>query len=260
MCLKNINDIQLAMVVLRLYEGQVDSGNELTCKKLLKMKVLGEGKEEENVRSYDPFLRSMASWVLNDYVASLETLLEEDDGDEVEDVSAFTRQSSFKIKTPRLNKGLGYSGSNLGGAAELTSNVDDSHKLTARSSVFNFYVFLRTHPLIIRQQKSNHPNRQVNQSDSINSVERRSLVGLSCLEMVFNKVIIISIKPTSQTLLHDSTRTLSQWLSYTGVGGAVEVKSSDGRERGGGGWVEGEVAQWRRYFFQDRNSRYADES
>lgn len=184
-----MKDVQLAMVVLRLYDSELKPSDLLTYKKLLEEKVLGvrngdEEEEEDGVlkatRSYDPFLRSMASWVLNDYSGSLETLLEEDDGEEVEDVSSFARQSSFKSKshTPMVNRGMGYRGSNLGGteATNINSSLptEDSSKLTARSSVFNFYIFLRTHPLIIRhQQQKNSHLKNYHHTDFINAVERR---------------------------------------------------------------------------------------
>jgi WD40 repeat protein len=72
-CISRLNDIQLAIVIARLYEG--DSG---PCyKKLLNTHILGVSSDPSipATLSNDPYLRSMAYWLLGDYTSSLETLI-----------------------------------------------------------------------------------------------------------------------------------------------------------------------------------------
>ncbi|ESO00911.1 hypothetical protein HELRODRAFT_113035 [Helobdella robusta] len=142
-CLKNLNDMQLAIVVLRLYEQEsaaaassLSSSSSLSYKKLLSEKILGSlyraatSTSMTLTTSSDPFLRSMAKWILNDYTGSLETLLQNEDDD------------------------------------------DDS-------SVFNFYIYLRSHPLILKQQqvgkiqKMNSLVDKFAQVNCVTPVERR---------------------------------------------------------------------------------------
>lgn len=74
-CLNKLNDIQLAMIIARLYEDDMTSPN---LKRLLFEEILGYDKEgnQDMIRAHpDPFLRSMALWILKDYSGSLNTLL-----------------------------------------------------------------------------------------------------------------------------------------------------------------------------------------
>jgi len=66
----------------------------------------------------------MAHWILKDYSGALGTLLETDIGDE-----------RMTNKDPKV---IGFSG---GGLENYSTNP----------SVFNFYNYLRTHPLLVRQ-------------------------------------------------------------------------------------------------------------
>ena len=113
-CLSRMHDIQLAIVITRLYEGEMESVPP-GLKKLLQEKVLDDvdiNDSDQCVVKTDPFLRSIAFWLMAQYTDSLNTLLER-----------------------RREKG------------------DLSRIQTATSaSVFNFYIYLRNHPLIIRQQ------------------------------------------------------------------------------------------------------------
>ncbi len=107
-------DIQLAIVITRLYEGDMESVPP-GLKKLLHDHVLNSAESSEPATvsaSSDPFLRSMSYWLMAQYTDSLSTLLER-----------------------RSDKG------------ELTKSQS-----IASPSVFNFYIYLRNHPLIIRQQ------------------------------------------------------------------------------------------------------------
>jgi hypothetical protein len=75
-CLSKLNDIQLAMVIARLYENDTSSPN---MRRLLYEEILGcdkDGQNQDMSRVHpDPFLRSMALWILKDYSGSLNTLL-----------------------------------------------------------------------------------------------------------------------------------------------------------------------------------------
>ncbi|KAM9695064.1 dmX-like protein 1 isoform 2-T2 [Trichechus inunguis] len=114
-CLEKLNDIQLALVIARLYESEFDTSS--TYKSILRKKVLGIDSLVHELNSlninmhYDPFLRSMAYWILEDYGSALETLIRqpirEDDG-----------QTMMSACNP---------------------------------AVFNFYNYLRTHPLLLRR-------------------------------------------------------------------------------------------------------------
>lgn len=131
-CLTKLDDLQLALVIARLYEGEHDSAPP-TYKKLLYEEILGCDKNGENQDSDhahpDPFLRSMSLWILKDYSGSLSTLLQNGVG---------ILHKAYDYEDPILHPELHHGGS--------------SHSsTTANPNVFNFYVYLRTHPLIIRQ-------------------------------------------------------------------------------------------------------------
>ncbi|XP_045693999.1 dmX-like protein 1 isoform X3 [Phyllostomus hastatus] len=114
-CLEKLNDVQLALVIARLYDSEFDKS--ATYKSVLRKKVLGIVSPVNELNSlninmhYDPFLRSMAYWILEDYSSALETL----------------------IKQPIREE-------------------DDQVMLSAcNPAVFNFYNYLRTHPLLLRR-------------------------------------------------------------------------------------------------------------
>uniref|UniRef100_A0ABI7YZH8 RAVE complex protein Rav1 C-terminal domain-containing protein n=1 Tax=Felis catus TaxID=9685 RepID=A0ABI7YZH8_FELCA len=114
-CLEKLNDIQLALVIARLYESEFDTS--AAYKSILRKKVLGIDSSVSELNSlnismhYDPFLRSMAYWILEDYSGALETL----------------------IKQP-------------------VREDDDQVMMSAcNPAVFNFYNYLRTHPLLLRR-------------------------------------------------------------------------------------------------------------
>ncbi|XP_026865664.2 dmX-like protein 2 isoform X1 [Electrophorus electricus] len=114
-CLEKMEDIQLAMIVARLYEADFESSS--TCQGILYEKVLGcnrDGQGFSCTRLHpDPFLRSIAFWIMKDYTQALDTLLEQ---------------------TPK----------------EDDENPDVMVK-SCNPMVFSFYNYLRTHPLLIRR-------------------------------------------------------------------------------------------------------------
>ncbi|XP_032873372.1 dmX-like protein 1 isoform X3 [Amblyraja radiata] len=118
-CLERLHDIQLALVIARLYESEFEVSS--TYKSILIERILGFDKKSKDfnlsLRNSDPVLRSMASWILEDYTNSLNTLLEQGTRD-VDDSDGVTECS----KSVSCNPG-----------------------------VFNFYNYLRTHPLLLRR-------------------------------------------------------------------------------------------------------------
>lgn len=121
-CLTKLDDLQLALIITRLYEGDLEN-TPPSFKKLIYEEILGCDKNGENQdieRAHpDPFLRSMALWILKDYSGSLGTLLQNEVG---------LLHKAYDDDDPSLIL----------------------HK-AANPNVFNFYVYLRTHPLLIRQ-------------------------------------------------------------------------------------------------------------
>ncbi|NXC47113.1 DMXL1 protein, partial [Penelope pileata] len=112
-CLEKLNDIQLALVISRLYESEFEVSS--TYKSVLQKRILGgvfSGKESTGNVYCDPFLRSMAYWILEDYSKALDTLIKRS-----------------------VEEG--------GGEGDGSSSCNPA--------VFNFYNYLRTHPLLLRR-------------------------------------------------------------------------------------------------------------
>ncbi|KAG7176585.1 DmX-like protein 1-like, partial [Homarus americanus] len=123
--LNKLHDEQLAIVVIRLYEGEYEAVPP-TLSKLLHTRILGQDEQGENMDLMkvhpDPFFRSVAYWMLKDYSNSLNTLLQTD--------------ATLGIHHPDY---------------VATKSTSSSSVSAADPSVFNFYIYLRTHPLLIRQ-------------------------------------------------------------------------------------------------------------
>ena len=121
-CLNKLDDLQLAIMITRLYESELGDVMPENLRRILYEECLGCDRNGEN---YDPsnvhpdaFIRSMGNWMMKDYSASLGTLLE----------------------------------TNVGQAREFESKEDENmSKYSSNPSVFNFYNYLRTHPLLMRQ-------------------------------------------------------------------------------------------------------------
>uniref|UniRef100_A0A5F8H9S6 DmX-like protein 1 n=1 Tax=Monodelphis domestica TaxID=13616 RepID=A0A5F8H9S6_MONDO len=115
-CLEKLNDVQLALVIARLYESEFDTS--ATYKSILHKKVLGidsSAREHSSVNMNvhdDPFLRSMTYWILEDYSKALDTLIKQPIKEEEDQAIASS---------------------------------------TCNPAVFNFYNYLRTHPLLLRR-------------------------------------------------------------------------------------------------------------
>ncbi|XP_026493459.2 dmX-like protein 2 isoform X2 [Vanessa tameamea] len=132
-----LGDLQLAMVVARLYESDNTLPNSL--RKLLMDEILGGDAEDGEVdleRAHpDPFVRSMALWELKRHGEALDTLL----------------NPAGRLHAARDNEPM--------------------------PSVFNFYVYLRTHP---RLKRNNMPSQggtlallQQEADEGITRLERR---------------------------------------------------------------------------------------
>ncbi|XP_022378619.1 dmX-like protein 2 isoform X3 [Enhydra lutris kenyoni] len=143
-CLEKMEDIQLAMVIARLYESEFETSS--TYISILNQKILGcqkDGSGFDCKRLHpDPFLRSLAYWVMKDYTRALDTLLEQ------------------------------------------TPKEDDEHQVIIKSCnpvVFSFYNYLRTHPLLIRRNLASPEGTlatlglktEKNFVDKINLIERK---------------------------------------------------------------------------------------
>ncbi|XP_039522136.1 dmX-like protein 1 isoform X1 [Pimephales promelas] len=131
-CIEKMQDLQLALVICRLYESEFEMS--CTYKRILQRHVLGY--DHQMAPHQDPFLRSMAFWVLDDYSRALDTLLEQP---------------------------------NEGAAGSSPCNPE----------VFNFYTFLRSHPLLLRRHFGSSEKPGVclpvegREVDSISLTERR---------------------------------------------------------------------------------------
>ncbi|XP_068821183.1 dmX-like protein 2 isoform X6 [Capricornis sumatraensis] len=142
-CLEKMEDIQLAMVIARLYESDFETSS--TYLSILNQKILGcqkDGSGFDCERLHpDPFLRSLAYWVMKDYTRALDTLLEQ------------------------------------------TPKEDNEHQVIIKSCnpvVFSFYNYLRTHPLLIRRNLVSPEGtlatvglKTENFVDKINLIERK---------------------------------------------------------------------------------------
>ncbi|CAL4185543.1 unnamed protein product, partial [Meganyctiphanes norvegica] len=123
--LNKLQDLQLAMVVIRMYEGELEA-TPPSLIKLMYEKVLGmnaEGQAQDIKKLHpDPFIRSLTYWMLKDYAGSLNTLLQTD--------------PTLGIHHPYY---------------QAVQSKGSRTNVAADPRVFNFYIYLRTHPLLIRQ-------------------------------------------------------------------------------------------------------------
>lgn len=144
------------MIVARLYEA--DFENSSTCQGLLYEKVLGCNRDGSGYHCSrlhpDPFLRSIAYWIMKDYTLALDTLLERIPKEDDENPGQLVADSKIKPKTCKTSahylhcvlcsKALSFPFSSLDVMVKACNPV-----------VFSFYNYLRTHPLIIRRHFAN---------------------------------------------------------------------------------------------------------
>ncbi|XP_035538260.1 dmX-like protein 2 isoform X3 [Morone saxatilis] len=186
--LEKMEDLQLAMIVARLYEA--DFENSSTCQGLLYEKVLGCNRDGSGYHCSrlhpDPFLRSIAYWIMKDYTRALDTLLE-----------------------------------------RIPKEDDENPDVTVKSCnpvVFSFYNYLRTHPLIIRRHFANPEGTattvglpaEKSSADEINLIERKLFfttanahfkVGCPVLALeVLSKIPKVTKKAGSSSLSKSSSK------------------------------------------------------
>lgn len=115
-CINQLQDLQLTWVIIRLYEGD----NGPTSERFLKENVIGissDGKPILPESSFDPFLRSIGYWLLQDFCGAQETLLQSPGGN-----------------------------------------------ICLDPKIFNFYFFLRQHPLLLRRDYAGKSSKQLYQT------------------------------------------------------------------------------------------------
>jgi DmX-like protein len=198
-CLNKLEDLQLALLITRLYEGEHDN-TPPSYKKLLYEEILGCDKNGENQdldRAHpDPFLRSMSLWLLKDYSGSLSTLLQNGVG---------VLHKAYDDEDPLLHP-------------ELHHGNNSNSSTTANPNVFNFYVYLRTHPLLIRQHIATTAQEKKQAQVVLSGFSLRSGLGRtdSISTMGQNSKIKSSTMTTDKQLhLEDSITPLERQLYFT---------------------------------------------
>uniref|UniRef100_A0A8C3SKA2 Dmx like 2 n=1 Tax=Chelydra serpentina TaxID=8475 RepID=A0A8C3SKA2_CHESE len=202
-CLEKMEDIQLAMVIARLYESEFETS--VTYTSILYEKILGCQKDGTGFRCTklhpDPFLRSLAYWITKDYTRALDTLLEQ------------------------------------------TPKEDDENPVIIKSCnpvVFSFYNYLRTHPLLLRRYFSSPEGTlaalgiktEKSFVDKINLIERKLFfttanahfkVGCPVLALeVLSKIPKISKKSKSNTVSDGAESSNIDWSKPFSASSALE--------------------------------------
>ncbi|CAC5419373.1 DMXL [Mytilus coruscus] len=152
-CLNNLYDIQLALVICRLNGGEdilPDSVKQILYTQILGCDKNGDNYDVDRMLS-DPFLRSMSLWSMKDFRGSLNTLLQD------------ARKPS-----------------------KLVRNADTDN-VNSLPSVFNFYNYLRTHPLLVRQRMAN-AGTEMRKKSVIPGFTRQQTVVLDDSSVVVDKV------------------------------------------------------------------------
>ncbi|XP_058851124.1 dmX-like protein 2 isoform X3 [Acipenser ruthenus] len=196
-CLEKMEDIQLAMVVSRLYESDYETSP--SYKGILNERVLGCLKDGTGFICSklhpDPFLRSMSFWIMKDYTRALDTLLE-----------------------------------------QIPKEDDENPDVIVKSCnpvVFSFYNYLRTHPLLIRRHFASPEGSlatvgltaEKSNADEINLIERKLFfttanahfkVGCPVLALEVLSKIPKVFKKTGSSLSKDTNVIASQPLENGG--------------------------------------------
>lgn len=118
----NLNDIQLALLIGRLYE--TEEQNLVT--NLLNKEILSKPHD-------DPFYRSMAYWLLKDYERSLQTLLHNENFDQQQSIFIFydyLKQHPLVVRAKQLSK-------------ENSNETTDNFSIERRVHFQTAYYYLR---------------------------------------------------------------------------------------------------------------------
>ncbi|KAG7489192.1 dmX 1 isoform X1 [Solea senegalensis] len=198
-CLEKLHDLQLALVISRLYESEFETGS--TYKKILQRHILGQDKQIQ--AHQDSFLRSMAYWVLEDYSKALDTLLEH----------GTNRNSS--------------------GTPESKCEAGSSFVSTSNPEVFNFYIYLRTHPLLLRRHFCSSDNAKVSltaegrRADSISLEERRLFFTAAYAHLQAGCPMLALEILSKMPKVHRHSRLQNQ--EDTGISAELSVGSKEGQ-------------------------------
>ncbi|XP_040012399.1 dmX-like protein 1 isoform X3 [Xiphias gladius] len=198
-CLEKMQDLQLALVISRLYESEFETAS--TYKKILQRHVLGQDKQIP--AHQDPFLRSMAHWVLEDYSRALDTLLEQPAN------STSSRSTESKC------------------------DVGSSSVSTCNPEVFNFYTYLRTHPLLLRRHFGSSDKAKVGLTaegrrvDSISLEERRLFFTAAYAHLQAGCPMLALEVLSKMPKVHKHSKLLNQ--EDTGIAAELSVGSKNGQ-------------------------------
>ncbi|CAH8599123.1 unnamed protein product [Heterobilharzia americana] len=141
-CLDTLKDLQLGILLVRLYTSSVQgiSGHITTS-------AYHDFLRKYLVQHEDPFLRSMAFWSLGDPLAALQTLLEGPG------ISASPVDSIGSTRKDSVTQSIQQSPQH---PRHLSGNeycLPGSSTTSVCPSVFKFYTYLQSHPLVLRQQR-----------------------------------------------------------------------------------------------------------
>lgn len=188
-CINNLNDIQLAMILIRLHDNDVNLPSNL--KKLLFTEILGSKRPTQQVPStptsppissglnnnkypldrktsnaglqynydpvrahQDPFLRSMAFWKLGDYLSAVHTLLESEVGRQSHKSLASTQSASLNQNqgSRKNSDALNYNQADISNGLVSPNSRETRGNVSVSASVFNFYLFLKDQPLVVKHK------------------------------------------------------------------------------------------------------------
>uniref|UniRef100_A0A8D3DNU3 Dmx like 1 n=1 Tax=Scophthalmus maximus TaxID=52904 RepID=A0A8D3DNU3_SCOMX len=192
-CLEKMQDLQLALVISRLYESEFETAS--TYKKILQRHVLGQDRQVHRgfISAHpDPFLRSMAHWVLEDYSGALDTLLE-----------------------------------------QPTNSNSSSSVSTCNPEVFNFYTYLRTHPLLLRRHFGSSDKAKVGltaegrRADSVSLDERRLFFTAAYAHLQAGCPMLALVILSKMPKVHKHSKVPNQ--EDTGISGELSAGSKDGQ-------------------------------
>ncbi|KAF0034046.1 hypothetical protein F2P81_014112 [Scophthalmus maximus] len=198
-CLEKMQDLQLALVISRLYESEFETAS--TYKKILQRHVLGQDRQ---ISAHpDPFLRSMAHWVLEDYSGALDTLLEQP------------------------------TNSNSSRSTESKCDTGSSSVSTCNPEVFNFYTYLRTHPLLLRRHFGSSDKAKVGltaegrRADSVSLDERRLFFTAAYAHLQAGCPMLALVILSKMPKVHKHSKVPNQ--EDTGISGELSAGSKDGQ-------------------------------